>query len=122
MAVTNYKVVIGDYYLLFENSVTEIYPTQLLWYKKYPVLLLISYQSVVLQAFTSIFAVVSTWMAPGIVRRGADSSDEGAKIQFSGYSKCQKSLKTSVFTFRRGAIALRWRHSWVSEGHSTFIF
>ena len=33
----------------------------------------------------------------------ADSSDEGAKIWFSGYFKCQKSPKKSLFTFRLGA-------------------
>ena len=32
-------------------------------------------------------------VAPGIFRRGADSSDEGAKKWFSGYYKCQKSSK-----------------------------
>ena len=41
-------------------------------------------------------------VAPGIFRRGADSSDEGAKIWFLGYHKCQKSPKQSCFTFRRG--------------------
>ena len=46
-------------------------------------------------------------VAPGIFRRGADSSDEGAKIWFSGYYKCQKSPKKSLFTFRRGASMLR---------------
>ena len=44
----------------------------------------------------------STGVAPGISRRGADSSDEGAKIWFSEYYKCQKSPKKSLFTFRRG--------------------
>ena len=34
-----------------------------------------------------------TGVAPGIFRRGADLSDEGAKIWFSGYHKCQKSPK-----------------------------
>ena len=55
-------------------------------------------------------------VAPGIFRLGADSSDEGAKIWFSGYYKCQKSPKKSLFTFRRGAIAplvLLWRHPWL---------
>ena len=52
---------------------------------------------------------------------GAYSSDEGAKIWFSGYYKCQKSPKKSLFTFRRGAsmlrrgaIALPWRHPCMS--------
>ena len=59
-------------------------------------------------------------MAPGIFRRGADSSDEGAKMWLSGYCKCQKFPKNSLFTFRRGAgmvrrggyspLALPWRH------------
>ena len=35
-------------------------------------------------------------VVPGIFRRGADSSDEGAKIWFSGYYKCQKSPKKSL--------------------------
>ena len=43
-------------------------------------------------------------LAPAIFRRGADSSDEGAKIWFSGCYKCQKSPKKLLFTFRRGAI------------------
>ena len=30
---------------------------------------------------------------------GADSSDEGAKIRFLGYYKCQKAPKKSCFTF-----------------------
>ena len=30
---------------------------------------------------------------------GADSSDEGTTIWFSGYYKCQKSPKKSPFTF-----------------------
>ena len=42
-----------------------------------------------------------------IFRQGADSSDEGAKIWFSGYYKCQKSPKKSLFTFRRGASMLQ---------------
>ena len=33
---------------------------------------------------------------------GVDSSDEGAKIWFLRYCKCQKSPKKSCFTFRRG--------------------
>ena len=32
-------------------------------------------------------------VTPGIFRRGADSSDEGAKIWFSGYYKCQNLRK-----------------------------
>ena len=38
-------------------------------------------------------------VAPGIFRRGAHSSNEGAKIWLSGYYKCQKSSKKSLFTF-----------------------
>ena len=38
---------------------------------------------------------------------GAASSDEGAKIWFSGYYKGQKSPKKLLFTFRRGASMLR---------------
>ena len=34
---------------------------------------------------------IQAGVAPGIFRRGADSSDEGAKIRLSGYCKCQKS-------------------------------
>ena len=59
---------------------------------------------------------------------GADSSNEGAKIWFSGYYKCQKSPKKSPFTFRRGLacsdggyipLALPWRHPLLSmEGLS----
>ena len=41
-------------------------------------------------------------VAPGIFQRGADSSDKGAKIWFSGYYECQKSPKKLCFTFRRG--------------------
>ena len=41
----------------------------------------------------------STGEAPGIFRRGADSSDEGAKIWFSEYYKCQNLRKKSLFTF-----------------------
>ena len=33
---------------------------------------------------------------------GAESSDEGAKIWFSGYHKCQKYPKKLLFTFQRG--------------------
>ena len=46
-------------------------------------------------------------VAPGIFQRGANSSDEGAKIWLSGYYKCKKSPKKSLFTFRRGASMLR---------------
>ena len=59
---------------------------------------------------------------------GVDSSDEGAKIWFSGYYKCQKSSKKSLFTFRRGAsmlrrglqppLALPWRHPCSRAGAS----
>ena len=30
-------------------------------------------------------------VAPGVFRQGADSSDQEAKIWFSGYYKCKKS-------------------------------
>ena len=43
-----------------------------------------------------------SWVAQGIFRRGADSSDEGDKIWFSGYYKCQKSSKKSLFSLRQG--------------------
>ena len=46
--------------------------------------------------------VLGAGVVPGIFPRGADSSDEGAKIWISGYYKCQKSPKKSRFTFRRG--------------------
>ena len=52
-------------------------------------------------------------MGRGTFRRGADSSDEGAKIWFSGYNECQNSPTKSLFTFRRGGyspLALPWRH------------
>ena len=68
----------------------------------------------------SIVVYYETGVAPEIFRRGADSSDEGAKIWLLGYYKCQKSPKKSCFTFRRGAsmlrrgdyspLALPWRH------------
>ena len=54
------------------------------------------------------------------VPTGGSSSDEVAKIWFSGYYKWQKFPKKSLFTFQRGAsmlrrgaiapIALPWRH------------
>ena len=43
--------------------------------------------------------VIAAGVVPGIFRRGTDYSDEGAKIWFSGYYKCQKSPKKSRFTF-----------------------
>ena len=46
-------------------------------------------------------------MAPGIFRRGADSSDEWAKIWFSGYYKCKKSPKNSTVNFQWRASMLR---------------
>ena len=46
-------------------------------------------------------------VAPGIFRWGADSSHEGAKLWFSGYYKCQRSPKKSLFTLRRVANLLR---------------
>ena len=36
-----------------------------------------------------------TGVAPEIIRRGDDSSNEGAKIRFAGYYKCQESPKKS---------------------------
>ena len=53
------------------------------------------------------FMVLTSVVAPAIFRRGAGSSDEGAKIWFSRYYKCQKSPKKSLFFFRRGASMLR---------------
>ena len=41
-------------------------------------------------------------VAPGIFHRGTDSSDEGAKITFSGYYKCQKSPKKITFHLPTG--------------------
>ena len=38
----------------------------------------------------ALFNQFSAGVAPGIFRRVADSSDEGAKIWFSGYYKCRK--------------------------------
>ena len=42
--------------------------------------------------------LVAHWSSPGVAPgifcdRGADSSNEGAKIRLSGYCKCQKSPK-----------------------------
>ena len=61
-----------------------------------------------------------TGVAPGIFRRGAESSDEGAKIWLSGYYKCQKSQKKIAFHLPTGGwhaptggyspLALPWRH------------
>ena len=45
------------------------------------------------------FPLPTSGVAPGIFRRGAESSDEGAKIWLSGYYKCQRSPKKSLFTF-----------------------
>ena len=45
-----------------------------------------------------------TGVAPGIFQRGADSSDEGAKIWYSGYNKCQKSPKNR-FSSSDGGLA-----------------
>ena len=44
-------------------------------------------------ASKSILESLKQGVVPGIFRWGPDSSDEGAKIRFSGYYKCQKSLK-----------------------------
>ena len=70
-----------------------------------------------------------TGVAPGSFRRGADSSDEGAKIWFLRHYKCQRSPKKSLFTFRLGAsmlrrgdyspLALPWRHPWVDSDVGT---
>ena len=45
-------------------------------------------------------------VAPGIFRRGADSSDEGAKIWFSGYHKYQKSPKNCFSPSDGGGLQL----------------
>ena len=52
--------------------------------------------------------VIGTGVAPGIFLRGANSSDEGAKMWFSGYQRSQKSPKKSIFPFRPGASMLQW--------------
>ena len=49
-------------------------------------------------------------MVPGIFRRG-QTSDEGAKMWFSGYYKCQKSMKKNRFSPSDGGLAC-WRHPW----------
>ena len=49
--------------------------------------------SKIIFASIQIGSLVKPGAAPGIFRLGADSSDKGAKILFSGYSKCQKSPK-----------------------------
>ena len=56
--------------------------------------------------------VLISWVAPGIFRRGADSSDEGANIWVSGHYKYQKSPKNRLSPsdgrtsmLRQGAIA-----------------
>ena len=41
-------------------------------------------------------------VAPGIFRREADSSDEGAKLWFSEYYKCKKSPKNHFSPSDRG--------------------
>ena len=53
---------------------------------------------------TRIFGV-KPGVAPGIFRRGASSSDEGAKIRFLGYFDCQKSPKKIVFHLPTGELA-----------------
>ena len=50
---------------------------------------------------------IETWGGARNFPTGADSSDEGAKIWFSGYYKRQKSPKKSPFTFRLGATMLQ---------------
>ena len=59
--------------------------------------------------------VVIPGVAPGMFQRGADSSDEEAKIWFSGYYKCQKSPKNRYSPSDGGytPLALLWRHPWV---------
>ena len=47
-------------------------------------------------------SLLRSGVAPGIFQWGDDSSDEGAKIWFSGYYKYQKSRKKLRFTFQRG--------------------
>ena len=49
------------------------------------------------------FFMCRAGVAPRNFRRGADSCEEGAKIWFSGYYKCQKSPKNFLFILRRGA-------------------
>ena len=50
--------------------------------------------------------LVKARVAPGMLRRGDDSSDKGVKIQFLGYHKSQASPKKLFLTFRRGASML----------------
>ena len=56
--------------------------------------------------FDVMFILIALWIDAGVVqgvfRRGFDSSDEGAKIWFSRYYKCQKSSKQWLFAYRRG--------------------
>ena len=47
-------------------------------------------------------------VALGIFRRGADSSNDGAQIWFSGYYKCQKSPKNCFSSSDGEASMLRW--------------
>ena len=44
-------------------------------------------------------------VVPEAFRRGADPSDEGAKIRFSGHYKCQKSPKKNSFSPSYGRLA-----------------
>ena len=52
--------------------------------------------------FLLLYLCSQTGWRQEISDRGADSSDEGAKIRLSGYCKYQKSPKKSLSTFRRG--------------------
>ena len=47
-------------------------------------------------------ANLKPWVAPGLFQRGADSSNEGAKVWFSGYYKCQKFPKNHSSPSDRG--------------------
>ena len=67
--------------------------------------------------YTVTYHECKTGVAPGIFRRGTDSSDEGAKYGVQGTINT-KNLRKDRFTpsdgvasmLRRGALALLWRH------------
>ena len=50
--------------------------------------------------------LLTVGVVPGIFRRGADSSNEGAKIWFSGYYKYQKSPKKNHFSPSDGVASM----------------
>ena len=54
--------------------------------------IMVSYNNEIKRRASSKYALLPG-VAPGIFQRGADSSDEWAKIWFSRYYKCQKSPK-----------------------------